>query len=37
MGMVRSRDANWTNAYTATTPNVVIPIVLPLSEPPLRT
>jgi len=34
---IRSRDANWTNAYTATTPNVVIPIVLPLSEPPVRT
>lgn len=34
---LRSRDAHWTNAYTATTPNVVIPIVLPLSEPPLRT
>jgi hypothetical protein len=34
---MRSRDAHWKNAYTETTPNVVIPIIPALSDPPLRT
>ncbi|TQO18863.1 hypothetical protein FB472_0390 [Rhodoglobus vestalii] len=33
----RSRDANWTNAYTATSPSLQIPIIISSAPPPLLT
>jgi hypothetical protein len=33
----RSRDANWTNAYTSTSPSLQIPIIMLSAPPPLLT
>jgi hypothetical protein len=33
----RSRDANWTNAYTSTSPSLQIPIIILSAPPPLLT